>query len=261
MQSFNFHTHTKRCGHATGEEEAYVKAAIEAGYKVLGFSDHAPYKQRYSWDERMHEDEYPLYCKEVRRLQEVYKDQIQIYLGLEIEYYEEQLEELKAYREELDFCILGQHSYTVMGHNYFVDCDDRWVLVYANQIRKACEMGFVDIIAHPDLFMISRSTWSKACEEAARIICETSNRFQIPLELNLGGLRYGKKQKGKELRYVYPYRPLWEIVAEYGCPVIYGLDAHSPEYVGRKDIFKIADEVVKDLPLNFLKEFKPMGCK
>ena len=34
------HTHTKRCGHAFGADEEYVQAAIDAGIKVLGFSDH-----------------------------------------------------------------------------------------------------------------------------------------------------------------------------------------------------------------------------
>ncbi len=38
----NYHTHTKRCRHAVGEDREYVEAAIEAGLKVLGFSDHTP---------------------------------------------------------------------------------------------------------------------------------------------------------------------------------------------------------------------------
>ncbi|MFQ7171807.1 MAG: hypothetical protein ACLRQF_06725 [Thomasclavelia ramosa] len=33
----NFHTHTFRCGHAVGNEEAMVKSAIEV--MKLGFSD------------------------------------------------------------------------------------------------------------------------------------------------------------------------------------------------------------------------------
>ncbi|MCB7558415.1 PHP domain-containing protein, partial [Tyzzerella nexilis] len=38
----NFHTHTFRCGHAVGNEEAMVKSAIEEGIEVLGFSEHVP---------------------------------------------------------------------------------------------------------------------------------------------------------------------------------------------------------------------------
>ena len=37
-----YHTHTKRCRHAVGEDEEYVKAAIAAGVEILGFADHAP---------------------------------------------------------------------------------------------------------------------------------------------------------------------------------------------------------------------------
>ncbi len=39
----NYHTHTERCYHASGEDKEYVEAAIKAGLKVLGFSDHCPW--------------------------------------------------------------------------------------------------------------------------------------------------------------------------------------------------------------------------
>ncbi len=42
MFTYNYHTHTSRCGHAGGSDEEYVQAAIKAGYQILGFSDHAP---------------------------------------------------------------------------------------------------------------------------------------------------------------------------------------------------------------------------
>ena len=38
----NYHTHTWRCRHADGTEREYVETAIEAGFKILGFSDHTP---------------------------------------------------------------------------------------------------------------------------------------------------------------------------------------------------------------------------
>ena len=38
----NYHTHTRRCGHAVGEDREYAEAAVQAGLKILGFSDHAP---------------------------------------------------------------------------------------------------------------------------------------------------------------------------------------------------------------------------
>ena len=44
MLTANYHTHTYRCGHAGDyPDEAYVQAAVQAGYKVLGMSDHTPW--------------------------------------------------------------------------------------------------------------------------------------------------------------------------------------------------------------------------
>ena len=38
----NYHSHTARCGHAWGTDEEFIQAAIEAGFGVLGFSEHTP---------------------------------------------------------------------------------------------------------------------------------------------------------------------------------------------------------------------------
>ena len=43
MKKTNYHTHTKRCMHANGTDADYVKAALDAGLDVLGFSDHGPF--------------------------------------------------------------------------------------------------------------------------------------------------------------------------------------------------------------------------
>lgn len=53
MQNFNYHSHTERCGHAVGSDEAYVKEAIKNGYRYMGFSDHAPYRNGDAPGERM----------------------------------------------------------------------------------------------------------------------------------------------------------------------------------------------------------------
>lgn len=39
--TYCLHTHTKRCGHAQGEDEEYVKAAIDNKITLLGFFDYA----------------------------------------------------------------------------------------------------------------------------------------------------------------------------------------------------------------------------
>ena len=71
MIRHNYHTHTKRCGHATGEDEEYVLAAIQAGVKTLGFSDHAPYDLPHP-SERMDITQVQEYFDSVHALQKKY---------------------------------------------------------------------------------------------------------------------------------------------------------------------------------------------
>ena len=40
MKQTNFHTHTSRCHHAFGNDEEFVRTAIQNGFEVLGFYNH-----------------------------------------------------------------------------------------------------------------------------------------------------------------------------------------------------------------------------
>ena len=109
----NYHTHTKRCHHAVGEDEDYVRSAVKTGYDVLGFSDHAPYyyENGYLSYYKMHPDEAEEYAKSIFALREKYRDKIQIHMGFEAEYYPEIFPEaLKLWkRVGAEYVILGQH--------------------------------------------------------------------------------------------------------------------------------------------------------
>ena len=85
----NYHTHTWRCNHAVGREEAYVQAALDRHFEILGFSDHTPYvfPEGYYSGFRMRMDQFQDYCNIVHLLQRKYSGKIQIPLGVEVEYY------------------------------------------------------------------------------------------------------------------------------------------------------------------------------
>ena len=257
-QNFNYHGHTKRCGHAVGEDEEYVLAAIKAGYQKIGFSDHAPYPGQYHAHERMDVCELNDYIASIKGLQEKYKDQIDIYIGLEIENYQAFKDELRAYRDQMDYCIIGQHSMAVRDGealgDYYVETDDAHILLYAGQIKEALEEGLVDIVAHPDLFMFGREYWNESCTEAAKIICDAAKKADIPLEVNLGGIKYGIRTLGKEKRIAYPYRKFWEIAQQVGNTVVYGLDVHAPNEYLMSERFQLVDDILQGLQLSFLDE-------
>ena len=105
----NYHTHTARCMHANGSDEDFVLSAIKSGFQLLGFSDHTPWKYRtdYVADMRMLPDELPEYVDSISSLRDKYKDQIDIKIGLECEYFPDYMpwmkEQIKKYK--LDYIL------------------------------------------------------------------------------------------------------------------------------------------------------------
>lgn len=109
----NYHTHTMRCHHAVGEDEAYVLAALEAGFDELGFADHAPwpYASHFVSNIRMSMEDFPGYLQSIRCLREKYRGQIEIHIGLESEFFPTYADHLRRLAEsgDVDYLILGAH--------------------------------------------------------------------------------------------------------------------------------------------------------
>ena len=109
----NYHTHTTRCNHAVGTEREYVENAIAMGLQILGFSDHTPYifPGSYYSHFRMKLNQLDDYVESVLALRKEYAGQIEIPLGLELEYYPKLLPQLLPVLRDypLDYLLLGQH--------------------------------------------------------------------------------------------------------------------------------------------------------
>lgn len=241
----NYHTHTTRCHHAEGSDEDYILEAIKAGYKTLGFSDHAPWPKHPLETQfiRMAVSDFEDYAKNIRRLGRQYGGKIDILLGLEAEYYPERIDFLKKLIEEtpLDYLVLGNHFNTFESYgNYFGSYKDESKVVedYKHLSIEALKTGLYKIFAHPDIFVRSLTQWTKEAEVATREICEVAKEMNVVLEYNLGGVRY----KRKELD--YPYTPFWKIVAEVGNEVVIGVDAHSPSDLSKFDTIEIAERTL-----------------
>lgn len=246
----NYHTHTWRCMHASGTEEAYVRRAIERGFSVLGFADHTPwpYEGGFVSGIRMRLDELDGYIATVRGLAERYAGQITIPLGLECEAFPQYmgwLAELKA--RSLDYVILGNHYdrtdegrtdlFSDAGGFYFGRCArPEHVRRYAMRTIAGMETGIFDCVAHPDLFCNTYPRFDAECAAASRDICQAAAALDIPLEYNLLGIQYHRQAAGKA-RLGYPCEGFWEIAAQCGVRAIIGFDAHRPEHLDRRDLF------------------------
>ena len=236
----NYHTHTPRCKHAVGSEEAYIRCAIQAGFRTLGFADHTPYPfpAGYVSTFRMGVHELEEYCLIVRRLRQEYASQLQILLGVEAEYYPKYFPQLMDLLRDngVQYMILGQHMIgNEMDEPYcgIPDGDARKLERYCDQSIEAMETGLFTYFAHPDLFHFVGD--KKAYQAQMRRICQAANSCRMPLELNLLGMRNGRH---------YPNPDFWEMAAEENCRVIMGMDAHEPQF--------LLDEVTRQRGLEFL---------
>ena len=153
----NYHTHTKRCRHATGEDREYVERAIDAGVKILGFSDHAPYifdDDYYSYY-RMFVHQVEDYVNSVLSLKKEYIKDIDIKLGFELEYYstkhEREMEFLRQFTP--DYIIMGQHFVGGEPGGTYPPCGsgDGFLSKYVDECIEGFKTGDFTYLAHPDI--------------------------------------------------------------------------------------------------------------
>lgn len=223
----NYHTHTVRCRHASGTEREYIETAISRGITTLGFSDHSPYifDGVYYSSFRMRPEELKDYYETLAALRDEYNDRIDIKIGLEAEYYPNYFEEfLKLIKPfDIDYLILGQHflENEIEGeYSSKPTSDPDRMTAYISQVIKGMETGLFTYVAHPDVITFTGDLTIYR-HEAARI-CSAARELDIPLEINMLGLRDSR---------FYPYKEFWRVAAQSGCRIVMGCDAHEPASV------------------------------
>lgn len=246
----NYHTHTPRCNHAEGAEEAYIRCALDAGMEILGFSDHAPYPfpEGHHSGFRMDIAELAEYTAAVRTLRKQYTGQIEIPLGVEAEYYPRFFEEMVAILRDhgVEYMILGQHFLfnEVEGIGSIGPTADATLLrQYVDQTIDALHTGLFTYFAHPDLMHFVGD--AAIYRQEIRRLCQGAKACGIPLEMNLLGIREGRH---------YPSRRFWEIAAEEGNQVILGVDAHQPKTLQHQASEQAARKLAAELGLPLLEK-------
>ncbi len=231
--------------------------------------------------EQFHND----YIPALVALREKYKEQINIKIGLECEYYGEQLEQhpqLVQFRNDtegkLDYMILGQHFALKRDENGKIKVppemssksSSQYPLDYAATVLEAIKSGKFAYIAHPDIFLEGRDNvkeeeralYMENAKKATRMICEAAARYGIPLEVNLGSIsaiEAGVKHCMQDGSYAYPVPDFWKVAQECGCKVLIGIDAHAPEALREKKNELIARKLLIDngVDLKYLDFFDP----
>ena len=250
----NYHTHTKRCMHAIGEDREYVERAIAEGIKILGFSDHGPmpYKN-YEAYYKMTRGELSEYVSSVSSLREEFKERIEIHIGLEVEYYpslwDESLRFWSGY--PIEYLVLGQHFVGEETDEYpdrspKGSPDVERLKKYVDALVLGIDSGRVSCVAHPDLLNYTGGDMNVYFDEMGRLI-DAAKGKGIPLEYNLLGMAE---------RRCYPRREFFEEVKRRCADVIIGCDAHEPYRVADKSELKKAYRTLESIGVNVVETMK-----
>ena len=79
----NYHSHCDFCdGHAP--MELFVREAVKEGFSSYGVSSHAPFPIQNGCN--MQKEKMTAYLEEFRRLKQLYSSEIDLYIGLEIDF-------------------------------------------------------------------------------------------------------------------------------------------------------------------------------
>lgn len=227
----NYHTHTRRCGHARGEDREYVESAISCGIKILGIADHCPwvFNDGYVSPIRMTPKETEGYFRSFTDLKKEYASDIKIYIGFEAEYIPELIEAQDKFLADypVDYMIMGQHYNHIEYKSAYmgVPTADAGILTeYVDHIIEGMESGRYRYVAHPDLLDFTGS--NELYEQHYTRLCEYLKEKNVPLEINLLGLASGRH---------YPSERFFNIAKKVGNKAIIGCDAHLPQSLCNKE--------------------------
>ncbi len=235
----NYHTHTYRCQHATGDVADYCREAVDQGLTVLGMSDHTALPDNQWPHIRMDINELPDYCRAIDEAREKFTE-LTVLKGMECEY-------AYTYHAFYEDTLLGELQFDyLIGAAHFFPYNGEWVgsyggadsaaslRAYASYFIKSMESGLFAFMAHPDLYGNSYHSWDDNSASAARDIFAAAEALKMPLEINGYGLRKPLIDTPEGTRPMYPWLPFWELAAEYDIRVIVNSDAHRPQDVRGK---------------------------
>ena len=229
----NLHTHSNFCDGKNSCEEI-VLSAIEKDFSSIGFSGHG----YTDFDLRYCITDVDGYIDEVNRLREKYKNQIQVYLGVEEDVY------CMAKRERYDYIIGSCHYYFTNGKHYPIDSSPahfkKCLEAYGYNVKRMTEDYYSsfcsyiksrkpDIIGHFDLItkfdemgeslFLGNGEYIKISEKYTNSVADLGCLFEV----NTGAISRGYRHAP------YPAENLLHIIKKRGGGVILSSDSHSIE--------------------------------
>lgn len=238
---YDFHVHTNFCDGADSPEEM-VRQAISQNLDTIGLVCHAftPFDQRYC----IKPENIQVFIDEVARLKEVYKDKINVFCGIEYDFYSE------IDRTKFDFVIGSVHYLQKDGEYFEIDESkldfitavekhyngDVYALLedYYATVSKLCTLFTPNFIAHLDLVSKFNNGGDLFDENNERYISawkkaiDTLIEYNAVFEISTGAISRGYKDNP------YPNAQQIEYIKSRGGKFILGSDAHSVSSIAYK---------------------------
>ena len=255
MNLTNYHSHCSFCdGRAPFEE--FVKEAITQGFYSYGVSSHAPLPFPTQWT--MEWEQMEAYLDEFKNLRSKYADEIELYVGLEIDYLNEESNPSVARFTELplDYRIGSVHLlYDAAGEVVDIDCSPavfkervdrhfngdvlRVIRMYFDRLFRMVELGGFDILGHADKMHYNASCYHPGLLDEPWY--EALMKDYFSLVASRGYLVEINTKAYDSLGTFYPNSRYWELMKEYQIKVLVNSDAHYPERInaGRMEALRL----------------------
>lgn len=263
----NYHSHCKFCD---GTDQAYVYAeeAVDLGLAAYGFSSHAPTPFHNPW--AMEVDNLRSYVREVNQLKDAWKNHIQIYCGLEVDYIPGVMgpKSLFIRNADLDYTIGSIHFVDTLkdGRPWEIDntskiFEEGLEEIFNGNIKLAVSRYFEltrqmvleecpDIIGHIDKIKMQNegNKYFSENEEWYRnemiITLDLIKHTRAIVEVNTRGIY---KKKTTE---TYPSEWVLKELYKRNIPVTINSDAHHPSEIIAE--FEFAADLLKSVGFEYV---------
>jgi len=243
------HLHTKFCGHAKGEMENYIQAAITKGLTQVLFLAHLESGVNYHRKNWLNTPEFSLYFKEGCRLQDKYGHLVKIGLGLEVGY--NRSPDNHPYLREIinsrpwDAIALSYHYIPAKPFDLNVCCNhperkeilcqqDHLALAknYYQALLEGIEVIKPDFLCHLDIIgkslPLNMNQESQITLEIWKLVEKILDKIVtrgIMVEINTSGFIHRQEQ--------YPCNAILQQILKKKVGILLGSDSHAPDQVGR----------------------------
>ncbi|MDD3037855.1 histidinol-phosphatase [Bacteroides sp.] len=241
----NYHSHCLYCDGRANMED-FIRFAISEGFSSYGISSHAPLPFSTAWT--MEWDRMDDYLAEFSRLKKKYAGQIELAIGLEIDYLNEDSHPglLRFQNLPLDYRIGSVHMlYSLEGKVVDIDTSadtyrqlidthfggdiEHVVRLYYKNLFRMVELGGLDVVGHADKMHYNASCYRPGLLDEAwydaivRSYFTEIARHGYIVEINTKSYR--------DLGTFYPNERYFSFLKDLGIRVQVNSDAHYPERI------------------------------